>query len=82
MVYPLSRSMNADLHEGMTDGKYKKVVYDRGGIVETETWKSRADLLSAWYGIHEKQPKVAPDNVVAPTPDYYPTPPPMMAVPL
>lgn len=81
-MYPASRSMNADLHEGSTDGKYKKVVYNRGGIVEDLTWRERADLLDPWYGIHEKRVKVAGDGVAAPTPYFVPTPTPGLAVPL
>jgi hypothetical protein len=72
--------MNRDLHEGATDGSYKKVVYDRGGIVEDLTWRTRADLYDPWYGIHEKQPKMAGDGVVGPTPNFVPTPAPELAV--
>lgn len=72
-MYPPSRSMNADLHEGATDGKYKKVVQNRGGLVEGATWAERADLNDHWYGIHEKNPKTTGDGVVAPTPDFVPT---------
>jgi len=82
MVYPISRSMNADLHEGATDGAYKKVVYDRGGIVEGATWNARRDLYDPWYGIHEKATKMAGDNVSGPTPNFVPTPTPGPAVPL
>lgn len=77
-----TRSMNADLHEGATDGKYKKVVRDRGGVVEGATWAERADLHDPWYGIHEKQPKISGDGVSAPTPDFVPTPPAVMGLPL
>lgn len=82
MVYPISRSMNADLHEGTTDGSYKKVVYDRGGVVEHATWDARRDLLDSWYGIHEKAVKMAGDNVSGPTPNYVSTPTPTPVVPL
>jgi hypothetical protein len=75
MVYPLSRSMNADLHEGLTDGKYKKVVRDRGGVVGSATYRARSDLFDVWYGIHETPTKRAGDDVAGPTPDYVPTPP-------
>lgn len=81
-MYAYSRSMNADLHEGATDGKYKKVINDRGGIVEAATYHDRADLLGSWYGIHEKRVKTSPDGVSAPTPNFVPTPNPGMAVPL
>jgi hypothetical protein len=74
MGYPASRGMNADLHEGMTDGKYKKVVQDRGGIVEGSTWKSRVDLNDRYYGIHEESHKVTGDGKVVVTPNYVETP--------
>lgn len=82
MVYPISRSMNADLHEGATDGAYKKVVTDRGGIVEGATWNARHDLYDPWYGIHEERVKMAGDNVAGPTPNYVPTPPALSVMPL
>jgi hypothetical protein len=77
-----TRSMNADLHEGATDGKYKKVVQNRGGVVEGATWAEREDLYDPWYGIHEIQPKVVPSNGSAYTPDYVPTPRAVMPVAL
>lgn len=70
MVYALSRSMNSELSEGMTDGKYKKVVRDRGGVVDAGTLTERADLDDRYFGIHEKQVKVAPDGLLHATPDY------------
>lgn len=75
MVYPLSRSMNADLHEGLTDGKYKKVVQNRGGVVNPATYRARSDLFDAWYGIHETRIKRAGDDVAGPTPEFVSTPP-------
>lgn len=72
-MYANTRSMNADLHEGATDGKYKKVVYDRGGVVESLTYRERDPLLDVWYGIHETRDKTAGDGVSAPTPNYVPT---------
>jgi len=73
MVYPNSRSMNAELSEGSTDGTYKKVVQGRGGVVGKETWEARTDLDDQWYGIHEKQVKVAPDGLLHATPNYQAT---------
>jgi hypothetical protein len=73
MVYPLSRSMNADLHEGATDGKYKKVIQGRGGVVESTTYRDRSDLFDGYFGIHETDAKVSGDGVVAPTPNFVPT---------
>lgn len=74
MAYAKTGSMNAAFSEGSTDRKYKKVVQDRGGVVESTTYESRADLYDGYYGIHEKNPKVAPDGLLHNTPDYYPTP--------
>lgn len=74
MVYPVSRSMNADLSQGMTDGKYKKVNQDRGGSVSPGTYESRAELNDNWYGIHEKQVKVTPDGLLHATPSFVATP--------
>lgn len=73
MAYAPTRSMNAEISEGMTDGKYKKVVMNRGGIVDAGTLRERADLDDRYYGIHEKQVKVTPDGLLHATPDYSPT---------
>jgi len=74
MVYPVSRSLNASLSEGSSDGCYKKVVNDRGGVVEPLTYETRADLNDNWYGIHEKQVKRAPDGLLHATPNFVVTP--------
>ena len=42
----------------MTDGKIRKVIMDRGGVVESATPACRADLTDGWYGIHEAQSKI------------------------
>lgn len=74
MVYPRSRSMNADLNEGATDGKYKKVVQDRG-LAEPGTYNERRDLDDAWHGIHEAPTKVVPGRgQAARTPNFVATP--------
>jgi hypothetical protein len=70
MGYPQPRGMNNALSEGATDGKYKKVVTDRDGVVEGATYESRADLNDQWYGIHEKKVKVTPDSLLHATPNY------------
>lgn len=69
-----SRSANAELSEGMTDGKYKKVVTDRGGFVEHTTYLERQDLHDVWYGIHEESDKVLPDALSQRTPNFVATP--------
>lgn len=73
MSYPRTRSMNGDLAEGLTDGKYKKVVNDRGGVVEGTTQNARHDLHDIYFGIHETPVKIAPDGLSHPTPNYVPT---------
>lgn len=75
MAYAQSRSMNAELNEGLTDGKYKKVINNRGGVVEGTTQRARTDLLDVWHGIHEEPIKVRPDGVAARTPNYVATAP-------
>lgn len=65
MVYPAPRSMNHDLEAGMSDGKYRKIVANRGGIVEADaTVAARRDLYDVWYGMHEAPVKVLPDATV------------------
>lgn len=53
MAYPRPRSAISELEAGATDGKYRKVVADRGGDVEHTFVGNRTDLTSAFYGIHE-----------------------------
>lgn len=76
MVYANSRSMNGELNEGATDGKYKKVTPNRGGHVEHTTQQERDDLKDTWYGIHEMGTKVRPDGRTVSTPGYMSTLPP------
>lgn len=76
MAYPQARSMNGDLNEGATDGKYKKVINDRGGRVGATTYAERRDLNDNWFGIHETPDKVIPGrDSIAVTPNYVPTAP-------
>ncbi len=75
MGYPQTlRSQNGEMSEGSSDGKYKKVVRDRGGIVEPATYESRTDLHDYYFGIHEKKIKVAPDGLLHSTPDFVANP--------
>jgi hypothetical protein len=62
MAYPENRSWNEDLHRGMTDGSYKKLVANRGGVVESLTTESRRTLRDVWYGFHEAAEKMLPDG--------------------
>jgi hypothetical protein len=66
--------MNAELSEGSTDGKYKKVRPDTSNLNQDSTYQTRADLDDRYYGIHEKQVKVAPDGLLHATPAYVATP--------
>lgn len=75
MTYGPTRSMNADLHIGATEGSFKKVIRDRGGFPEGTTYEARRPLDDTWYGIHEVQEKMSGDGVVLPTRDFVPTPP-------
>ncbi len=51
-IHHARRSMNAELCEGSTDGKYKKLVRDRSGIVEQTTAQHRTDL-SEYYHVQQ-----------------------------
>jgi hypothetical protein len=74
MAVNTSRNMNAELIEGATDGRYKKVVNNRGGVVEPSTYANRDELDDVWFGIHETQPKDVPGMVgYYPSPNYVPT---------
>lgn len=77
MVYAPSRSMNAELNEGATDGKYKKLVVDRGGpgVTQSDTVRARVDLNDVWYGRHEDEVKIRPDGKTVTTPNYVHAPP-------
>lgn len=73
MATNTSRSQNAELAEGATDGKYKKIVTDRG-VAESTTYESRRDLHDAYYGLHEAKQKELGDGTAHVTPDFTPTP--------
>ncbi|MFF1693175.1 hypothetical protein ACFVXC_06035 [Streptomyces sp. NPDC058257] len=74
MSYANPRSLTGDLNEGVTDGAYKKVVTDRGGVVEATTYAVRSDLDDRWYGIHEDPVKHRPDGGAVSTPNFVATP--------
>lgn len=74
MAYPKCRSMNRDLEEGMTDGRYKKVVMDRGGRPEGAlAHQCRENLDSVNYGINEMRDKAFGDSTYGQTPNYVET---------
>jgi hypothetical protein len=74
MAQNQSRSLNSEWAEGASDGKYKKVVMDRGGSIDPATYADRAALNDTYYGIHEARTKVLPDGTVHITPDFVTTP--------
>lgn len=45
-----SRSMNADLHEGATEGSWQRLTPSRGGVVESEwpLWRAQHMLKASW----------------------------------
>ena len=60
MSYPKTRSLQAELAEGSTDGAWKKVNPDRGGEVEAGTAENRRNLSPRLYGITEATEKELP----------------------
>lgn len=78
MAYPTLRSMNADLWEGATDGRYKKIVMDRGGVVDPLTHHMRDEMDDVWHGFHEKKVKDVPTIGDRVTPNYVAFPEPDM----
>lgn len=66
--------MNANLAEGMSDSSYKKVVQDRGGIVDAATFQARSQLDDVHFGIHEARVKILGDGTSQVTPDFEVTP--------
>lgn len=74
MAVNASQSQNAELAEGMSDGKYKKIVADRGGSVDPATWEDRRDLSDAHFGIHEAKVKALGDGSLHVTPDFVENP--------
>lgn len=64
--------MVGDLREGLTDGKYKKVVNNRANA-ELTTQHARDDLKDTWYGIHEQPAKEDQFGRIVGTPNYLAT---------
>ena len=61
-----SRSLNAGLDEGSTDGKYLKARPNAGGQVESATETNRRGLEPSRYGTMAESPvMVRPDGRVA-----------------
>lgn len=56
MAVNSSRSMNAELYEGRTDGILNKVVRDRGGEVDAATRLARSTLFPEYSGFIADDP--------------------------
>ena len=74
MAYAQPRSANRELEWGMTEGGYKSVVKDRGGVVEQGTWMARDDLSWIYYGICEAPVMDTPDGHMTVSPYHTATP--------
>jgi hypothetical protein len=55
-----SRSMNADLHSGVNDGRFKNLTPDRGGNADTSHAATRSNLLQNQYNITDFMGGIAP----------------------
>jgi len=68
-MYAQPRSAREELHQGMVEGKYKQVSPNRGGEIDSATWRARSSLYDTWTGIHEAAHKCTPDcrGVITPT---------------
>lgn len=80
MAYPQLRSMNAALHAGSTEGRYKRVrpdtecsVVDATPGTRNLTYDSREDLSVQYYGVGEKRDQLIPGQAGkrGTMPDYY-----------
>ena len=56
MAVNSSRSQNNDLRQGITDGSFKNLTPDRGGVVESGTSIKRQMVLQSQYGVSPKKP--------------------------
>lgn len=73
-MYAKPRSCNNELSAGMTDGKYKKVIADRGGEVEHTFVENRRHLIDGYYGVHESPSMMRPDGRQCTNPYAVPMP--------
>jgi hypothetical protein len=69
-MYAPSRSCIADLHEGATDGTYKKYAVNRGGFVEGVTALARREMSGVYHGFNERANKLMPNGAQITTPNY------------
>lgn len=76
MAYPKLRSMNQDLIQGATDGKYKKIRPDSGGATiqdDMTTYDTRKYLNLPYYGVGEARTMEVPGtNRIELKPDFHP----------
>jgi len=59
-----SRSQNKDLRAGITDGSFKNLTPDRGGVVEDNTSIHRNMVLQGQYGVTPRSPLAEVANPV------------------
>lgn len=57
-----SRSMNADLYRGATDGKFKSLTPDRGGDVDPTSSAVRANELNIQYNVQTPPTAMMPES--------------------
>jgi hypothetical protein len=55
-----SRSMNADLHAGLNDGRLKSLTPDRGGQVDESHASVRSGLLQTQYNVTDMMKGITP----------------------
>lgn len=55
-----ARSMNADLHIGLNDGRLKNLTPDRGGQVDESHASVRSGLLQAQYNVTDMMKGITP----------------------
>ena len=61
MAVNSARSMNADLHSGVNDGRLKSLTPDRGGVLDSDPKVSvRAGQLQAQYNVTDFIKDVSP----------------------
>jgi hypothetical protein len=69
-MYAQARSMNMSLHEGTTDGTWKKANMNWCNASDL-TAQVRSNMSGVWHGFNEVNPKITPDGISVSTPGYY-----------
>lgn len=62
MAVNSSRSMNLELSNGMTEGKYRSIARGRGGQIDEATENARSDLHAEHHGTHARYSVVDLDD--------------------